>query len=61
MKHQRKPDDKSQAQKPKQQKLKLLGIIRAPLSQESKYWISQQTEKARCGFKIIFHDDDSGH
>lgn len=61
MKHQRKPDDKSQAQKPKQQKPNRLGIIRAPLSQESKYCISQQPEKVRYGFKIIFHDDDRGH
>jgi len=59
MKHQRKPDDKSQAQKPKQQKPKLLGIIRAPLSQESKYWISQQKKQdveSKSFFMMMIED-----
>jgi len=51
---QRPPDGKSQAQDAKQQKPRLLGILRAKFSQQSKYWISEHTGKARFRLKSHF-------
>jgi len=40
-----------QAQEPKQQKPRLLGVIRAQLFYQRKYWISQHTEKQDLDLK----------
>jgi hypothetical protein len=44
--------------KHKQQKLRILGIIRSQFSHHSKSWIHNHTEKARFGYKITSYDDD---
>jgi len=41
-------------QEHKQQKPRLLGIIRAQFSHQRKYWITKHTRKARFRFKITF-------
>jgi hypothetical protein len=53
-------DGERQTQEYYQQKPRLLGTIRIQFSHHCKSWILQQTRKARCTFKIIFHDADRG-